>query len=84
MRYSVRVTAEILTEAMMRAEIWREETQDELVAIALEIDSALKCGAYTATDDEVAGIDHGLRAADAGRFASRDDVTAVFAKHRPA
>jgi hypothetical protein len=37
-----------------------------------------------ATPEELVDIDCGLRAADEGRFASPDDVAALFAKHRPA
>jgi predicted transcriptional regulator len=78
------MTAKILADAMKRVEAWPDDAQEELAAIALEIDSALKGGVYAATPNELAGIDRGLRAADEGRFASPDDVADVFAKHRPA
>jgi predicted transcriptional regulator len=42
----------------------------------------LRGGSYDATPDELAGIDRGLRAAAEGRFATDEQVEAVFAKYR--
>jgi predicted transcriptional regulator len=84
MCYAVRMTAKLLTEAMKRVEAWPEAAQEELAGIALEIDAVLNGGAYCPTQEELAGVDRGLRAAELGRFAAPDDVLAVFAKHRPA
>jgi len=84
MCYAGGMTAKLLPDAMKRVETWPEAAQEELAEIALEIDAALKGGMYHATPEELAGIDRGLRAADAGRFATRDDVAAVLAKHRRA
>jgi predicted transcriptional regulator len=67
---------------MERVETWPEEAQEELAEIALEIDAALKGQAYRATSEELAGIDRGLGAARAGRFATDEEVAAVLAKHR--
>ncbi len=78
------MTAKVLTDAMQRVETWPEAAQEELAGIALEIDAALKGGIYHATPEELAGIDRGLMAADAGRFAVPDDVASVFTRHRPA
>jgi predicted transcriptional regulator len=39
--------------------------------------------AYVATPSELAGIERGLRDAAEGKFATDDQVEAVFAKHRP-
>jgi hypothetical protein len=78
------MTAKILEEALQRVESWPEEAQEELAAIALEIDAALKLDTYEATPEELAGIDRGLRDARDRRFASSDDVEAVFGKHRRA
>jgi hypothetical protein len=39
-------------------------------------------GLYIATEDELRGIDRGLREAEAGHFATAEEVEAVFAKHR--
>lgn len=73
-----------LTEAMQRVESWPDEVQEELAGIALEMDAALRDEAYQATPEELTGIDRGLAAARAGRFASAAAVAALFAKHRPA
>jgi hypothetical protein len=78
------MTAKLLIETMKRVETWPDDAQRELAAIALEIDAALKGGVYTATPEELAGIDRGVRAAEGGHFASADDVAAVLAKYRPA
>jgi len=39
---------------------------------------------YEATPEELAAIDRGLRDAAEGRFATQEQVEAVFAKHRKA
>ena len=76
------MTAKALTEALRRVETWPHEAQEELAEIALEIDAGLRGEKYQATAEELAGIDRGLKAAGEGRFASQEEVDAVFAKHR--
>jgi hypothetical protein len=71
-----------LREAMRRIEAWPEAAQEELAEIALEIDARVRGGQYHATPEELAGIDRGLKAAREGRFATDQQVEAVFAKHR--
>jgi predicted transcriptional regulator len=78
------MTAKALKQVLERVETWPEEAQEELAAIALEIDASLKGGVYEATSEELAGIDRGLEAAREGRFATNDEVAAVLAKHRRA
>jgi hypothetical protein len=73
-----------LKEAMQRVEAWPEAAQEELAEIALEIDARLRGGKYHATPEELAGIDRGLKAVREGRFATDEQVEAVFAKHRRA
>jgi hypothetical protein len=80
--YSDVMTTKALKEAMQRVETWPQEAQEELAAIALEIDASPKGGVYHATPDELTGIDRGLKAAREKRFATDEDVGAVFAKHR--
>jgi hypothetical protein len=63
-------------------ESWLEEAQEELADIALEIEAEFGRGAYHASPKELAGIDRGLKAAGEGRFATDEDVEAVFAKYR--
>lgn len=43
-----------------------------------------KSGVYHATPEELSGIDRGLKAAREGRFATDEEVEAVFARHRRA
>jgi hypothetical protein len=73
-----------LTDAMRLVETWPKEAQEELAGIALEIDTALNSSVCHATQEELAGIDRGVLAADERRFVEPGDVPAVFAKHRPA
>ena len=75
--------AKILQEALQRVEDWPEAAQVELAEIALEIDAGLGTGPYHATPKELEGIDRGLKAAREGRFATDDQVSQVFQKHRP-
>ena len=67
---------------MQRVEAWPEAAQEELAEIALEIDARLRGGRFHATPEELAGIDRGLKAAHEGRFATEEQVEAVFAMHR--
>jgi predicted transcriptional regulator len=76
------MTAKVLKEALQRAESWPQEAQEELAELASEIDARLKGRKYRATPDELAGIDRGLRAARDGRFATDEELEALFAKHR--
>jgi predicted transcriptional regulator len=50
--------------------------------IAQDIDAELKGQVYVPTPEELEGIDRGLRDAAEGRFATEDEVEAVFAKFR--
>jgi predicted transcriptional regulator len=71
-----------LTEILERVEAWPPAAQDQLAEIALEIDASLKDVVYDPTDEELAGIDRGLRDANQGHFATEAEVDAVFAKFR--
>jgi hypothetical protein len=71
-----------LEEAMLRIEAWPEAAQEELAEIAFEIDARVSGSQYRATPEELAGIDRGLKAAREGRFATDEQVEAIFAKHR--
>ena len=78
------MTVRALKEVMQRVDTWPEAAQEELADIALEIEAGLKAGVYHTSPGELAGIDRGLKAADEGRFATKKQVEAVFAKHRRA
>jgi predicted transcriptional regulator len=69
-------------ELLRRVQSWPENAQQELAQVALEIEAELKVGKYHATPAELAGIDRGLSDAEQGKFASDEDVEAVFAKFR--
>jgi hypothetical protein len=71
-----------LTEALERVEAWSPDAQNELAEFALELDAGFQDSEYDPSPEELAGIDRGLRAADEGRFASEQQVEAVFAKFR--
>jgi predicted transcriptional regulator len=76
------MTAKALKDVMQKVESWPQEAQEELAAIAREMDEGLRGGIYHASPDELAGIDRGLKAAREGRFATDEEVEAVFGKHR--
>ncbi len=74
--------SKLLNQALERVEDWPAEAQDCLAEIALDIDADLKNAVYEPTDEELQGIDRGLRDAKQGRFATDAEVEAVFAKFR--
>jgi predicted transcriptional regulator len=80
--YTGVMTAKVLKEVLERVETWPEEAQEELAEIAREIDAGLKGVRYSATSEELAGIDRGLKAAGEGRFATDEELEAIRAKHR--
>ncbi len=71
-----------LADILERVETWPPHVQDELAAYARELEAGVQGDAYRPSSEELAGIDRGLRAADAGRFATEAEVEAVFAKFR--
>ena len=70
-----------LEEVLKKVETWPVEIQEELADAALEIAATLS-GEYCATDEELAGIDHGLADAHERRFATDEGVEAGFSKFR--
>jgi predicted transcriptional regulator len=73
-----------LTQVLERVEAWPADAQDALADVARDIDESLTKGDYVPTSAELAGIDRGLRDAEAGRFATDDQVEAALAKLRGA
>jgi len=71
-----------LSDILERVETWPAQVQDELAAYARELEAGVAGEAYDPTPEELAGIDRGLRSAEAGRFAGAAEVEAVFAKFR--
>jgi hypothetical protein len=75
------MTASDLKNLLERIQNWPEEAQNELVAVANQIESELQ-GDYIATRDELEIIDTAMASIDAGEIATDSEVTAVFAKFR--
>jgi hypothetical protein len=71
-----------LSDLLERARSWPTEAQDELERMAREIEAEIGSGAYKPTPEELAGTEHGLSDLAADRFATDEQVEAVFAKHR--
>ena len=69
--YTAAMKTKLLNQALERVESWPADAQDQLAEIALDIDAGLKDVVYEPTDEELEGIDRGLRAAAEGRFAAR-------------
>lgn len=78
------MTAKALKDMMQRVESWPESAQEELAAIAKEIEADMQGGVYHATPAELAGIDRGLQSALEGRLVSSDEVEAVLSKYKGA
>jgi predicted transcriptional regulator len=76
------MNAKMIKEILQRAETWPESAQADLAQAALEIEKELQDSTYTATPEEVAAIERGLREAEQGLFATEGEVEAVFAKYR--
>jgi hypothetical protein len=71
-----------LRNLLERIQTWPEEAQNELVAVASQIESELRDNEYKATRDELQVIDAAMASLDAGEFASDSEVAAAFAKFR--
>ena len=72
----------LLAEILERVEAWPAEAQDNLAAIASQMDADLAGQFYEPSSEELLGIDEGLRAAADGRFAAQDRVKAAFVRLR--
>jgi hypothetical protein len=58
------MTNKALSEVIDRGKSWPDEAQEELAAIARDLDGGLRGDFYYPTDEEIAGIEQGLRAAE--------------------
>jgi predicted transcriptional regulator len=76
------MNAKMIKEILQRAEGWPESAQADLAQAALEIESELQQDTYSATPEEVAAIERGLKEAAQGRFATEAEVEAVLVKYR--
>jgi predicted transcriptional regulator len=77
------MSANALKDAFRLVEAGPEHAQAALAEPAIEMDREIRQGKYKATQAELAGIDRGIQAADAGRFTTDEQVEAVIAKYRP-
>ncbi|WP_065752126.1 hypothetical protein [Bradyrhizobium paxllaeri] len=78
------MTATDLKNLLERVQTWPEEAQDELVAIANQIENELQGQDYQATQEELRIIDAAIASIDAGEAATEGEIAAAFAKFRRA
>jgi predicted transcriptional regulator len=83
MGYIPAMTATDLKDLLERAQAWPKEAQDELVAVANQIESEMQGRHYLATRQELRIIDAAMASIDAGEAATDDEIEKVFAKFRP-
>jgi len=78
------MTATDLKDLLERVQTWPEEAQDELVAVAKQIESELQAQDYLATREELQVIDAAMASIDRGEAATDAEIKAAFAKFRAA
>ena len=71
-----------LKNLLKRVQAWPEAAQDELVAVANQIETELQADEYIATLEELRVIDEAMASVDSGDFATDHEVKAAFAKFR--
>lgn len=71
-----------LRDLLQRAQSWPEEAQNELMAVANEIENELSGGEYLASREELKIIDAAATAVDGGEVATEAEIAAAFAKFR--
>jgi hypothetical protein len=78
----IRLMPETTKDILRRIESWPQEDQDELVQVALEIEARRNGGAYELTAEEASAVRRALQEMRARRFASDEDIAAIFRKAR--
>jgi hypothetical protein len=73
-----------LKNLLERVQTWPEAAQDELVAVANQIESELHGREYLATQEELRIIDAAMASIDGGDVATDAEIKAAFAKFRRA
>jgi hypothetical protein len=73
-----------LKNLLERVQTWPEQAQDELVAVANEIESELQGRDYLATQEELQIIDAAMASIDGGEVATEAEIKAAFARFRSA
>jgi hypothetical protein len=74
------MSASDLKDLMERVRNWPETAQDELVAVANQIEHELRGGDYLATREELRIIDAAIASIDRGESATDIEIEAAFAK----
>jgi hypothetical protein len=74
------MTATDLKSLMECVQNWPETAQDELVAVANQIESELKGGDYLATREELRIIDAAIASFDRGEATTDIEINAAFTK----
>ncbi|MEA2919179.1 MAG: hypothetical protein QOJ15_11260 [Bradyrhizobium sp.] len=78
------MTTSDLKNLLERVQTWPEEAQDELVAVANQIENELQGRDYLATREELRIIDAAMASIDGGEVATDAEIAAAFAKFRSA
>jgi hypothetical protein len=78
------MTTTDLKNLLQRVETWPEEAQDELIAVAKQIESELQGRDYFATREELQIIDDAIASIDGGEVATDLEIKTAFAKFRSA
>ena len=78
------MTATDLKNLLERVQAWPEEAQDELVAVANQIERELQGQDYLASREELRIIDDAMASIDSGEVATDVEIKAAFAKFRTA
>jgi hypothetical protein len=78
------MTTTDLKNLLERVQAWPEEAQDELVAVANQIESELQGRDYLATREELRILDEAMASIDSGEIATDVEIKAAFAKFRSA
>jgi len=74
-------TAEKLGDVLERAKDWPEALQEELIEVSLAIESQME-GTHQLTAKEEVALQEGIKAADEGRFATKDEVQRALSEFR--
>ncbi len=73
-----------LKNLLERVQTWPEQAQEELVAVANQIETELQGRDYLATQEELRIIDAAMASIDVGDVATDSEIKAAFAKFRSA
>ena len=73
-----------LKNLLERVQAWPEEAQEELVALANQIETELQGKDYRATQEELRIVDAAMASIDAGEAATDAEIKTAFAKFRRA